>query len=942
MLLFVLIALIWLIVLQVTVNRLQEQIDRLKGTSPKAAVVSSDDVPKVQPSPTTTSAALAEPFEMHEEKQAPKPQTVQPAKVYQPQPKEPATPSVEITAAKLFSWIGGFMLFLGVVFGIKYAVENSILSPSVRIILSILTGGILALVGYFMKTAKYRVTAHTLLGSGVAIVYAAVFCAHALYHFINLPTAFILMALTSFAALGASLKKDAKYVGYLGAVIAFLTPILLNNGSDAWVAFFLYVFCINAAAAYAAVKKGWNGLLICTLFFTWLSQAAWLFPLQGYKLLGVVTFFSLYALASAWLAYRHKAPSVISYAVGGFLVMGLVLMLPVASWLHSPVVSTLPNTMMVSLQLIGYVLLVNGLILVLAGKEYIAYFFARMAKVLSFLILCAWMLKQGSGLPLWMTLGACLLFTALNSGVELALRCNKGKPDAFSVLYPIATMGGLLILSLLPGQAATLDFISVFGLFSLLLLGVLLLAVLAGMLWTIFLAVGLLFVFLFISLLLGIGGQGECFFILMSGLLPLFLCAGGFFVLRKSGKLTQIAAEEKGVAAVTALTPFVLILTVLAQTTASISSLHWVLGTAWAVCALTALAARLYKTTFTLPAAAVGAGIVQLAVWGKFVWGNTALIQSMTIWVLALLVLFILIPFLSKEHFWNKVGPWVACSLAGLCACLMGCLLLDGYYPEGNLLGIIPAVLLGIYALLLHKLWGNTATPQAHPVSIGFMSGAALIFLTVISPLQIHSHWLCVAWAVQAISLAFLYKWLPYRAWQICTATLLCIVSAWLLLSGDFYPVPAIRIWNWYLWIYGLVACALFITARLWDKPASWKCAFYALGGCMLFWLLNIEIAHWFNAPHYLTFDFTGQLAQALTYTLAWGLFAFCMIGLGLYLQKNAVSKVGVGVMGLTLGKFFLSDIWQLQSLYRILGLFGLAVLLIVASFWYQRKQKVQ
>ena len=46
--------------------------------------------------------------------------------------------------------------------------------------------------------------------------------------------------------------------------------------------------------------------------------------------------------------------------------------------------------------------------------------------------------------------------------------------------------------------------------------------------------------------------------------------------------------------------------------------------------------------------------------------------------------------------------------------------------------------------------------------------------------------------------------------------------------------------------------------------------------------------------------------------------------------------------MGFALFKFFLSDIWQLEALYRILGLFGLAILLIAASFWYQKKQKAQ
>lgn len=941
MIVVIFIVLIWLIVLQVTVNRLQDQIDRLQ-TPPRESNISipSNTTPAIPDH--TSGAVFMQPLsekpsiDMQEVQENSGLQPTQPAKVYTSKPQK-VKPPVEITAAKLFSWIGGFMLFLGVIFGIKYAVENSILSPVMRITLSMLTGITLTWVGYLIKNTKYRVTAHTLLGSGLSIMYAAVFCAHAFYHFMGLSVAFILMAIISLLALGISLKKNAKYVGYLGAIIAFLTPVLLNSGKDAWVAFFLYVFCINATAAYGAVKKGWNGLLICTLSFTWLSQAAWLFPLENYKLLGVVTFFSLYAIASAWLAHRHRTPSIISYAIGWFLTMGLVLMLPVAAWLSTPIVAILPHTLLASLELIGYTLLVNGLILVWAGKQYIPYFFARIAKVLSFLILCTWMFNQASALPLWLTLGACLLFAALNSGVELAL-CRSGKKtDGFAVLYPVATMGGLLVLSLLPSQAATLDFISVFGILGLLLAGALILAVLANMLWAAFVAVGFLFLFLLISLITQMGGHSCSTLILLSGFSPLFLCAGIFFALRRAGKLTEIPGEEKGIGAVTALTPFVLILTVIAQTGHSIS-INWVLATTLGVCALTTLAARLYKTTFTLPVAAIGTSVVQLALWGRFAWENSsAFTQTLAIWATAFLALFIAIPFLSKKYFWDKIGPWVACALTGLSTCLIECLLLSDYCHGSNMLGLIPAALLGVYALLLRRLWG-----KAHPVSVGFMSVTVLILLTVIFPLQIHDHWLCVAWAAQAAFLAYLHKQLPHLSWKIGTAALLCMVSAWLLLSGAFFPLPTMRIWNWYLWIYGLTAIALFVTAYLWEKPTGWKAAFYILGGCTLFWLLNIEIAHWFNTGKYLSFDFTGQLAQALTYTLGWGLFGFCTIGLGLRLQKSVVSKVGAGIMALTLGKFFLSDIWQLQSLYRILGLFGLAVLLIVASFWYQKKQKVK
>ena len=942
--LVVFILLLWLIVIQVKLNRVQEQIDNLKN---------ADSNPKISPTPDTgdqsatqlhtAATQTAEPkphIESQEPAKEPAPQLIQAEQTHTDTLPKTSKPPMEITAAKLFSWIGGFMLFLGVLFGIKYAVENGLLSPALRIVLSTLTGLALVLAGYFIKNVKYRVTAHTLLGSGLAIVYAAIFCAHTFYDFIGLTTAFILMAITSFAALAVSLKKDAKYVGFLGAIIAFLTPILLNNPTNAWVAFFLYVFCINAVAAYTAMKKNWNSLLICTLSFTWLSQAAWLFPMTNDKMLGVAIFFSLYAIAIAWLARSYHTPPVISHTIGYFLTLGLTLMVPAAAYLSGSTELSTPSDILISLELLGYVVLANGLVLLLAGKNDIPYFFARIVKTISFIVLSTWMFKLSENLPIWMTLGACILFSALNGGVELFISRGNKKPDIFSALYPVATMGGLLIISCLIETAITFDFISMFGILGLLLAAALFLAVLAGMIWIAFIGIILLFIFLFIGLVTGITGQDSSVLVLLCGFVPLFLCGGVFFALQHYRKRAD-SLGEKSVSAVTALSPFILILTALIQAGTNLS-VNWILGATFAVCALTALAARLYKNTFTLPIAAAGAGLIQLILWVILDWKNIHIpINTLSIWIASFLALFIAIPFLSKEHFENKISPWIASAITGLTACTMGCLLLS-YCSNRNILGLIPAILFIIYSLLLWKMWGKSRTPQAHPVIIGFLSAVVLIFLTLIFPLQIHDHWLCVAWAAEAVFLAYLYTKLPHLTWKIGTAGLLCVISSWLLFAIDFSPLPTQRIWNWYLWLYGISAFALFASAALWDKPKGWKNAFYTMGGCILFWLLNIEIAHWFNTDSHLSFDFTGQLAQALTYTLAWGLFGLGAIGLGLCLQTKALSKAGVGVMLLTLTKFFLSDIWQLEALYRILGLFGLATLLIVASLWYQKKQRVQ
>ena len=547
--------------------------------------------------------------------------------------------------------------------------------------------------------------------------------------------------------------------------------------------------------------------------------------------------------------------------------------------------------------------------------------------------------------PLWLTLTTCLVFTVLNSALELLPRFSHDtKPDAFSAAYPVAMMGSIWILSLLPGRAAAVtDFACFFGALGLLIALALIIAVYARLLWMGIIAAVLLFGFLMGQLILGIGGTGFSPFIVVSGLLPICLCNAVLGWLRRTHKLEAVTGIEKAISAVTALMPFLLILTAFAKVSFTHVAVIWILSITGLVCVVNIAAARFYKTTYTLPVAVVGTGLVQMAILMEIV-AHKSLFHPLIfpLGLVAILGLFVLTPFISREQLWNKNGTWIACALAGLSTCLWGSAWIHKYVTCLPL-SLVAILLLVIYAALLYRLWGNTKTPQGRPVAIGFMSGTVLILLTVIFPLEIHNHWLAAAWGLEAVLLSGLYKKLPYRGWQVAIVGLLSIVAL-MLLGLTTNTMPSGRIWNWYLWVYGLCAASFFACAKLWDKPAIFKPVFYTACGVTLFWLLNLEIAHWFSVGHhkYLDFAFTGQLAQALAYTLGWALFGLGTIGLGLKLQKSPLSKIGIGVVGLALVKFFLSDIWQLEAIYRIIGLFGLAVMLIIASFWYQRKKTVR
>jgi uncharacterized membrane protein len=153
-----------------------------------------------------------------------------------------------------------------------------------------------------------------------------------------------------------------------------------------------------------------------------------------------------------------------------------------------------------------------------------------------------------------------------------------------------------------------------------------------------------------------------------------------------------------------------------------------------------------------------------------------------------------------------------------------------------------------------------------------------------------------------------------------------------------YYERGTLPLLNWYLYSYGITAVALFVAAR-WvprDKRRfdGW---FNAMATVLLFLLINIEIADLFSQGQYLAFDFTGNFARDMTYSIAWSLFALTLLIVGVKKESAPVRYAGLGLMGITLLKLFLHDLTQLDALFRIGAFVGVAIILITASWLYQR-----
>ena len=221
-----------------------------------------------------------------------------------------------------------------------------------------------------------------------------------------------------------------------------------------------------------------------------------------------------------------------------------------------------------------------------------------------------------------------------------------------------------------------------------------------------------------------------------------------------------------------------------------------------------------------------------------------------------------------------------------------------------------------------------------------------MLFVSLIFPLQFEREWITLGWALEGLALLWLFHRVPHRGLRLVAVALLCAAFVRLALNPavfEYHKRSARRIWNWCLYAYGVTSFCLLAGGRIFGTPRPTSAERAAppllssLGVVLVFLLLNIEIADYFSVGPTLTFSFSGNFARDMTYSIAWALFALGLILVGMRIKQRAARYAGVALLGVTLAKLFLHDLSDLDELYRIGAFVSVALILIAASFIYQR-----
>ncbi|HUL53414.1 MAG TPA: DUF2339 domain-containing protein [Opitutaceae bacterium] len=928
---------------------------------PPAAPVEAPARPVPVPPPFAAAAAVAPPVAAvggepediapppFKDASAPPP-LLPPVAAPPPAPPRPAINWEMFMGVKLFMWIGGVALFLGVAFFIKYSFDNNLISPAVRMALGYFAGAGLLAGGVALARRPYRVQAETLCGTGVVILYAVTFACRSIYHFAFfgvLPT-FLLMVLITAAAFVVAVALEAQVVALLGMLGGFLTPVLLSTGVDNPLGLFGYIALLDVGLLAVALRRRWHYLGALAALGTVVMQIGWVATFFAaakiYTALNVFLGFAvLFLLAFAVAPRRAGAARWLAGAAAGVALVSLGFAFYL---LDFPRVAQQPWL------LFAFVLGVDLCLLVLAILDAPLARLHLAAGTLAFLFLVAWIAGHADNALLSWALAACFVFAVLHTVFPLVLQRVRpaAAPAWWAHLFPpVALLLVLLTIARIPDVSdlvwplvLAVDLLAIGAAIAtgalLAVAATLVLTLLATGLWILQVPLALADVPM---MLLLTGGFGALFF--AAGVHALRrLAAGPTAGGAAPAWLTDPAGAEH-LPAFSAALPFLLLVMVVLRLPLASPSAVFGLGLLLAVLLL-GLARMLENGLLAL----VALGCTALL---EFVWlqrGFSAATAGVTLgWNVGFCAVFALFPFVFRRSFAGRLLPWIASALAAPAHFYLVYEVVRRAWPN-DYMGLIPALFaLPALASLVTALRAMPADAPRRLDVLAWFGGAALLFVTLIFPIQFERQWITLGWALEGAALLWLFHRVPHAGLRLAGVGLL--IAAFVRLAFNpavlaYHPRTATAILNWYLYAYGLTTLCLLAGARLLAPPrervlgSNAPALLNALAGVLAFLLLNIEIADYYNPTgRVLTFEFSGNFARDMTYTIGWALFAFALLVIGIARRVRGIRWAAIGLLSVTLLKLFLHDLARLDQLYRIGAFVVVALVAILASFLYQR-----
>lgn len=254
-------------------------------------------------------------------------------------------------------------------------------------------------------------------------------------------------------------------------------------------------------------------------------------------------------------------------------------------------------------------------------------------------------------------------------------------------------------------------------------------------------------------------------------------------------------------------------------------------------------------------------------------------------------------------------------------------------------MGIFAAALGGVNLLLAKLVWNPEATKERDSWPALLAIAVTLTFLTLAVPIQFAGFRITIAWALEGAALA----WISARFQSVrmsIGASVVLILTVFRLFTVDtvYYAGEKFPLFvNERFLTFAVTAIGLFIAAKFFAERAQALVA-YVAGHVVTLTALGLEMVSWVQRSVAANDQF-----QTITVSISilMALYALMLIALGVATKTSINRLLGLILIGLCVIKLYLSDVWELGYLFKIVAFVGLGVLLLTMSYLYSRFRPV-
>jgi uncharacterized membrane protein len=254
--------------------------------------------------------------------------------------------------------------------------------------------------------------------------------------------------------------------------------------------------------------------------------------------------------------------------------------------------------------------------------------------------------------------------------------------------------------------------------------------------------------------------------------------------------------------------------------------------------------------------------------------------------------------------------------------------------------------------LALNRLRPKSDSAGEHNLQLMHLA-LAVGLVTVAIPIRLESHWITIGWFVEAAALLWVGERIKSDLLNVFALTALVLGVARLFTYDNFDTQELI--FNMRMATYGIAIAVLGLVAygasKRQDENARTIGAVAVVALNLLGLIaLSYEIADYYSRqmtaaqPRAGNWQAPGwaqmhsiEIARRFTYTALFMVYGAMLMIVGFWRASAFVRWQALVLIAATIGKVFVSDIWQLDRIYRILSFVVLGVLLLTISFAYQR-----